>query len=77
MLSSETLELPLVMQMDEVTATAMWHDANINNTQQRVIKRHLNAPFGKRVIILEAMKVPLGQCGIPIHSMGSTSTIKS
>ncbi len=32
---------PLVQKMDEVSAEAMWSDANINVMQQRLIQRHL------------------------------------
>jgi hypothetical protein len=37
--------------MNEAAAEAMWADANINITQQRIIKRHLHYQFGKRIFI--------------------------
>jgi hypothetical protein len=50
-LASETLGLLLVNRLDEASAQAMWSDANINVTQQRIIKKHLRHHFGKRVFI--------------------------
>jgi len=37
--------------MDEKSTAAMWTDANVNYTQQRIIKKHLRLHFGKRVFI--------------------------
>jgi hypothetical protein len=51
MLVSEALGLPLVQQLDDASAQAMWSDANINVMQQRIIKRHLRYHFGKHVFI--------------------------
>jgi hypothetical protein len=50
-LALEALGLPVVQHMDEQTTAAMWSDANINYTQQRIIKKHLRLHFGKRVFI--------------------------
>ena len=50
-LASESLGYPLVQRMNEAAAEAMWADANINITQQRIIKRHLHYQFGKRIFI--------------------------
>jgi len=52
-LASEALGYPLVQRMDEVSTEAMWADANINVTQQRIIKRHLRYYFGKRIFLAE------------------------
>jgi hypothetical protein len=37
--------------MNEAAAEAMWADANINITQQQIIKQHLRYQFGKRIFI--------------------------
>ncbi len=50
-LASEALGLPLVERLDDASAQAMWSDANINVTQQRIIKKHLRFHFGKRLFI--------------------------
>lgn len=50
-LASEALGLPLVQRLDDASAQAMWSDANINVTQQRIIKKHLRYHFGKRLFI--------------------------
>jgi hypothetical protein len=52
-LASESLGYPLVQRMDEAAAEAMWADANINTTQQRIVKRHY---FGKGIVIAEKKK---------------------
>jgi len=52
-LASESLGNPLVQQMSETKAEAMWADANVNVTQQRIIKRHLRHQFGKRLFIAD------------------------
>ena len=39
--------------MYEASAEAMWCEANINVTQQRILKRHFRHHFGKRVFIPE------------------------
>jgi hypothetical protein len=52
-LASEALGLPLVQRMDATNAAAMWSDANVNITQQRIIKKHLRVHFGKRLFIPE------------------------
>ncbi len=52
--ASESLGILLVQQMDATNATtAMWCDANVNVTQQRIIKRHLRLHFGKWLFIPE------------------------
>ena len=52
-LASASLGYPLVQRMNEAVAQAMWADANINHTQQRILKRHLRQCFGKRIFIPE------------------------
>ena len=52
-LASEALGLPLVQRLDSASTLAMWSDANINYTQQRIIKKHLRLHFGKRLFIPE------------------------
>jgi hypothetical protein len=52
-LACDSLGIPLVEQMDDAGAEAMWAQANVNITQQRIIKRHLRHHFGKRVFIPE------------------------
>jgi hypothetical protein len=52
-LACDALGIPLVEQMDDAGAEAMWAQANINVTQQRIIKRHLRHHFGRRVFIPE------------------------
>jgi len=54
-LALEALGLPVVQRMDEQSTAAMWTDANINYTQQRIIKKHLRLHFGKRVFIPDNM----------------------
>jgi hypothetical protein len=49
----KALGLPLVERLGDVSALAMWSDANINVTQQRIIKKHLRFHFGKRLFIPE------------------------
>ena len=49
----DALGLPVVQQLDEKSTAAMWADANINYTQQRIIKRHLRLHLGKRLFIPE------------------------
>jgi hypothetical protein len=51
--ASEALGLPLIERLDYASAQAMWSDANINVTQQRIIKKHLRFHFGKRVFVPE------------------------
>jgi len=52
-LASEALGLPLVERLDDASAQAMWSDANINVTQQQIIKKHLCFHFGKLVFVPE------------------------
>jgi hypothetical protein len=47
------LGLSVIQRLDEKSTAAMWADANINYTQQRIIKRHLCPNFGKRFFIPE------------------------
>jgi hypothetical protein len=53
-LALEALGLPVVQRLDEQSTAAMWADANINYTQQRIIKKHLWLHFGKRLFIPES-----------------------
>jgi hypothetical protein len=46
-LASEALGLPLVGRLDDTSAQAMWSDANVNVTMQRIIKKHLHFHFGR------------------------------
>jgi hypothetical protein len=50
-LALDALGLPVVQRLDEKSTAAMWVDANINYTQQRIIKRHLRLLLGKRLFI--------------------------
>jgi hypothetical protein len=52
-LALESLGYPLVHLMPESAAEAMWADANINITQQQILKKHLCYQFGKRIFIAE------------------------
>jgi len=52
-IASEALGYPLVQRMDEAATEAMWADANVNVTQQRIIKRHMRYYFGKRIFLAE------------------------
>jgi hypothetical protein len=51
-LASEALGIPLVQRLDSASTLAMWTDANVNYTQQRIIKKHLRVHFGKCLFIL-------------------------
>ena len=53
-LALEALGLPVVQHLDEQSTAAMWADANINYTQQRIFKKHLRLHFGKRLFIPES-----------------------
>jgi hypothetical protein len=50
-ISSEDLGIPLVLCLDFASTLAMWSDANINYTQQHIIKKHLRMHFGKHLFI--------------------------
>jgi hypothetical protein len=39
--------------MDEAAAEAIWADANINTTQQQIVKWHFWYYFGKKIFIAE------------------------
>jgi hypothetical protein len=52
-LACDELGTPLVQKLDEASAESMWSDANINITQQRILRRHLRFHFGKRLFIPE------------------------
>jgi hypothetical protein len=53
-LACYALGIPLAEQMDDVGAEAMWSQANISITQQRIIKRHLRHHFwGKSIYTQE------------------------
>ena len=54
MLALEALGIPAAQCLDERSTGAMWADANINYTQQRIIKKHLQLHFGKRLFILDS-----------------------
>jgi translation initiation factor 2 alpha subunit (eIF-2alpha) len=49
-LALEALGLPVVQRLDEKSTAAMWADANINYTQQRITKEAPTAPFWETVI---------------------------
>jgi hypothetical protein len=51
MLALEALGIPAAQCLDERSTGAMWADANINYTQQRIIKKHLQQHFGKCLFI--------------------------
>jgi hypothetical protein len=53
-LALEALGIPVVQRLDEQSTAAMWADANVNSTQQRIIKKHLRLHFGKRLFIPES-----------------------
>jgi hypothetical protein len=44
----------VVQRLDEQSTVAMWADANINYTQQIIIKKHLWLHFGKWLFIPES-----------------------
>ncbi len=46
-LAIEALGIPVVQRLDETSTAAMWADANIHYTQQRIIKQHLCLHLGK------------------------------
>jgi hypothetical protein len=50
-LACDELGTPLVQRLDEASAESMWSDANINITQQRILRQHLHFHFGKRLFI--------------------------
>jgi hypothetical protein len=52
-LACAALGTPLAQRLDEPSAEAMWSDANINETQQRITRRHLWFHCGKRLFIAE------------------------
>ncbi len=47
-LACEALGTPFVQRLDEPSAEATWIDANINETQQQIIRWHLQFYFGKK-----------------------------
>jgi hypothetical protein len=53
-LALEALGLPVVQRLDEHSTATIRADANINYTQQRIIKKHLRLHFGKRLFIPES-----------------------
>jgi hypothetical protein len=53
-LALDALRLPMVQRLDEKSTAAMWADANINHTQQRIIKKHLRLHFGTWLFIPES-----------------------
>ncbi len=50
-LACEGIGIPLVQRLDSASTLAMWSDANVNYTQQRIIKKHLRLHFGKRLFL--------------------------
>jgi hypothetical protein len=75
-LASETLGYPLVQRMDGAAAEAMWADANINISQQCIIKRHLRYCIGKRIFVAEKTKPRIILFTLSLLFMESTSIIK-
>jgi hypothetical protein len=56
-LDLESLGYLLVKQMTESAAEAMWADANINITQQQILKKHLCYQFGERILFIVENKL--------------------
>ncbi len=52
-LALEALGLPVVQRLDEKSTAAMWADAIINYTQQRIIKKHPQLHFWKWLFITD------------------------
>jgi hypothetical protein len=50
-LTCESLGLPIVQHLDAASTLAMWLDANINCTQQQIIKKHLWLHLGKHLFL--------------------------
>jgi hypothetical protein len=54
--------------MPESAARAMWADANINITQQWILKKHLRYQFGKRIFIAEnKLSMDCNYYSVPTH----------
>jgi hypothetical protein len=49
-----SLGLPIVQCLDAASTLAMWSDANINCTQQRMLKKHLWLHLGKHLFLMDA-----------------------
>ena len=45
--------IPIIEKMDEITAAAMWSDAQVTLYQQRKILKYLRFSFGSKIIIPE------------------------
>ena len=54
LIAANTLGMPLVTRMDEITAAAMWTDANVSLAQQRILSKYIRHTFENSVIIPEA-----------------------
>jgi hypothetical protein len=50
-LACESLGLHIMQHLDAASTLAMWSDANINYTQQRIIKKHLRLHLGKHLFL--------------------------
>ncbi len=63
---SEDLSILVVQWLDEQSTAAMWADANINYSQQRIIKKHLWLHFGKWLFIPEiTFSIDHQHCYVP------------
>ena len=51
----------LTHKMPAATAAAMWQDANISLTAQRIILRYLHNEFGRRLVVPESMISKYGE----------------
>jgi hypothetical protein len=64
----ESLGYPLVQRMTESAVEAEWADANINVTQQWILKKHLHYQFGKVIFIAENKRsADCNYCSVPMH----------
>jgi hypothetical protein len=67
-LALEALGIPIAQRLDERSTSVVWADANINYTQQRIIKKHLWLHFGKRLFIPDStFNIDHEQCYVPIY----------
>jgi len=72
----ESFGIPLVQWMDATNAAAMWCDANVNMTQQPIIKKHLWLHFGKWLFIPEEFCQMFWYGTIFHYFMENTSSIR-
>ncbi len=49
-LACDELGTPLVQKLDEASAESMWSNANINITQQRILRQHLHFHFWEETL---------------------------